>query len=210
MNTLENKEEPQLAQSLQSAPYATPPTARRTRSTPSRPWMPPVHCGWGAPAEHCGEPPAQPAVRRSAAQSNRLPGSERAGQGLTRLPGPALRGVPASKPKTLPFTILTGPEARSTLPLAGQLLVTLFQLLGPSQAAGAIPRRAGRSAHWLWGAVRHYDRHAHCGRAPQRPRPDLIGLGRRHSAGRASTRKCVRRNLPSNRGSRAGKRAISV
>ncbi|KAM7328390.1 hypothetical protein ACRRTK_012482 [Alexandromys fortis] len=41
------------------------------------------------------------------------------------------------------------------------------------------------------------------------PRPDFIGLRRRHSERRASTRKCERRNLPSNRGSRAVKRAIS-
>lgn len=140
MNSLENREGPQLAQSPQSAPYATPPTTRRTRSTPSRPRLPPVHCGWGAPAEHCGEPPAQPVVRRSAAQSNRLPGSELAGQGLTRLPGPALRGVPFPKLKTRPLKVLTGPEARSTLPLADQPSVTLFHLLGPAQAVGAIPR----------------------------------------------------------------------
>lgn len=67
--------------------------------------------------------------------------------------------------KPRPHRALTGPEARSTLPLAGRLSVTQSHLLGPAQAAGAIPRASrparslatGRcpSRGWprpLWGA----------------------------------------------------------
>lgn len=89
MNSLGNKAELRSAQSPQSAPHAAPPTARRNRPTPALPRPSPVHCGWGAPAEHCGEPPAQPVVGRPAAQPKRPPGSELAGQELTRLQVPA-------------------------------------------------------------------------------------------------------------------------
>lgn len=54
----------------------------------------PVHCGWGAPAAHCGEPPAQPVAGRRAAQEKRPAGSERAGHGLTRPAGPTLIAFP--------------------------------------------------------------------------------------------------------------------
>lgn len=140
MNSLGNKAQARAAQSPWSAPHAAPPTARRNRPTPALPRPSPVHCGWGAPAEHCGEPPAQPVVGRRAAQPKRPPGSEQAGQELTRLQVPAPCGVPAPKPKPRPHRALTGPEIRSTLPLADRLSVTPSHLLGPAQIAGAIPR----------------------------------------------------------------------
>jgi hypothetical protein len=107
-----------------------------------------VHCGWGAPAEHCGEPPAQPVAGRGAAQPNLPPGSEVAGYDLTRPPGPTPRGIPAPKPKSRPHGGLIGPTVRSTLPLVYGLSVILSRLLSPAPAPGAI-LRASRPARSL-------------------------------------------------------------
>jgi hypothetical protein len=111
--------------------------------------QPPAHCGWGAPAEHSGEPSAQPVVGRPVAQSNRPPRSQQAGHELTCPPRPHPSRHSRPKPKSLPDGELTGSGTRSILPLDARLSVILSRPLGPSQPPERSGGPAGQRAHWL-------------------------------------------------------------
>lgn len=67
--------------------------------------QPPVHCGWGAPAEHSEEHSAQLLAGRRAAAANRPLRSRQAGHELTcpPRPRPSRHGIPAPNLKPTPM-----------------------------------------------------------------------------------------------------------